>query len=1365
MKSFSLLTTNVGLTTNIKVMVTSDYKLSLDSIESDVNLSYDKFKKVSFNKDNYYDELIPYFYKDLPSEIAFKIKYDNDSESMSDDFKDQYDELYQHGARNISNNKNYKEEYEYFAPLYLSKENLPKNFIIFRVDGSGIGTLLKENFKTEILKKFKTVKLFDLTKNTPLGEWMSKNFIENKFFPDSGLDIDFRNLEFCRWNGIDYQNGGYTYKSLFIDDILDEEKEIFELEKFVFDSYRNNKVVFPNILNMSFLFDDTPSTPEIKRKWSINRYYGFYLNDLELVKTISPYNPVPLQLDVEVLPGNILHSATSSNPFVQDWSDNKPFYVEYNGNYYKVEQFTETINNQLIKVKNNTVASDRITRDIGFRSSKGRANDIVKKAVTTNTKSAIEQIGSVDVTKYRIISDISLAGLTFSNLNQNFGQIEQLTNRLVDADNDSIVIDGFDDQNGNIGVWIIEIDGIYHNIISDDNGLKLNTDYSFLFNQNDFTYKVGGESVKVETYVDFNRLPKKFSIYRLQFTDIKNFDNRIVDTDYSKYEYEMASELTVTDETKMYLENILSTSDPIELDDFIYKNEVVSIPTSSEYTANYETFKIDTELSNIWRKNPIYCRWGFNKSLSGNDLPYLLNNSLIFEDHNRTANVYEAYPRRMERNLDYFYTINSGSASYIHHSLHIQELDNNGDIDNTFVFDLSKYLNFGTYSNDYFTYFFKKKTEFYNGKIKKNVTKYSYFNVGDQSVPNHTIFRGIRFDIFEITNMSIGINGILEKINLKSSNKFNNYKFSILLSDNNYKTANQGKIISPKTSNVVDGLVQLNNTLQWKVIKEWRMDTIYNPGDIVIFNNILYIYQVGSEQRRNVPTSIVNTTVVPSSPLSQGFAVYNNTVFWNAGLTPQNFIYSDGEYYVYNNSGVIDFWNPTLTYDIDDIVLFKGKYYKSTIEENSYLTNSSNAWVLFETLLEPKWNVVQAWNPNTTYVTGNYVVYYNTLYKVKSPVVTFLVELSQSTVVTSLNDIPGQSDVWLRQYSIVPDSDFIYNIDIEYNSIIEMNNAYYLCTFNNDKLTLDNGLIIYINNKWKNVLVNINIADNTYDNISECNRDDLYNELYAKLTASNFSNAINDITNKYGFADYLTYVIIDEDGIKQYSNSLGNIKEVPYLLRCEEPERLEVKVNSLFKRPVNVPLKLTPFNSLNNGKIIDLTQLNYYNNIPIAANIIENEFPPKVYENYHGNKNIISNEIFRYSGYYSPVFYDIQLFESDCEYCKEGNYKFDTTLTDFGLMKERKIRKINRKGDILRLANENDEKSIYPMLDEFGYSIYDFFIFSSTWDLRYYLETVPLTVSRNYLQKYTTDQNIVSSIENIDIPINIPTDIGQSQNL
>jgi hypothetical protein len=82
--------------------------------------------KTPFTKKNYYDELISYFYDGLPADVAYKIKYDNDVETMSSDFSNQYDELYQFGARNIINNKNYKEEYEYFAPLYIDKINYLK---------------------------------------------------------------------------------------------------------------------------------------------------------------------------------------------------------------------------------------------------------------------------------------------------------------------------------------------------------------------------------------------------------------------------------------------------------------------------------------------------------------------------------------------------------------------------------------------------------------------------------------------------------------------------------------------------------------------------------------------------------------------------------------------------------------------------------------------------------------------------------------------------------------------------------------------------------------------------------------------------------------------------------------------------------------------------------------------------------------------------------------------------------------------------------------------------------------------------------------------------------------------------------------
>ena len=158
MKSFSILRTNVGLTTNVKVMVDSNYNLFLESINSISELNISKYKKFSFVKENYYDELVPYFWNNLPTQLSYYIKNDGDEELMSNDFKNQYDDLYSYGGRNIFNNKNYKEEYEYFAPLYLNNE-LPSNFIIFRVDGIGLKKLSRINFKKEILSKFKTVKV------------------------------------------------------------------------------------------------------------------------------------------------------------------------------------------------------------------------------------------------------------------------------------------------------------------------------------------------------------------------------------------------------------------------------------------------------------------------------------------------------------------------------------------------------------------------------------------------------------------------------------------------------------------------------------------------------------------------------------------------------------------------------------------------------------------------------------------------------------------------------------------------------------------------------------------------------------------------------------------------------------------------------------------------------------------------------------------------------------------------------------------------------------------------------------------------------------------------------------------------------
>ncbi len=1314
-------------------MVDSNYNLSLSSIESKDELANSKFKKVSFIKKNYYDELITYFYDGLPIDTAFYIKYDNDVDSMSKDYAVQYDELYQYGARNIINNKDYSEEFEYFAPLYISPNNLPKNFIIFRVDGPGIESVSKENFKSNILNKFKTVKLFDLTRKTALGEWLDINFNNNSFFPLTPFEMSFQNLEFTKWNGIDFESGGYTSKSQFLESVYEEEKEIFEFEKFVFDGYQNNKVVFPNILNMSFLFDDTPANSDTLRKWSINRYFGFYLDDMVKAKTISPYITPFIKSDAVVQTGNLLYSP-SGDPFVEGFMDHKIYYVEYDGEYYKVEKYTETSSTTLQSVQTGNVVTQQYTNQI--------------------------------LTKYRIISDIDLSGKQ-SLLNKNTGLIGDETtypNRLLNYDNTNYTIDDWDSAD----IWLIEIDGMYHNLVRESglemvNGaqvnttrIRINSDYSFSIGENDYTYWINKSdpsyTKKVSFVVDRNNVPKKFTIYKLKFTDIKDFDDKIIDTEYSKYEYENKFTLTDTDETKMYLTNLSSTTIPKDYDDFTYNEEVVNIPVSSEYTANYETFKLEKgNLSEIWRKNAVYTRWSFQNSLSANDVPYILNNSLLFEDYNRSTNPFDPNPKRIERNLDYFYTINSSTSSYIHHTLHVEKQNTSG-IDSTFRFELDKYLNLGTYSTstasatysfDYFSYFFERVAKFDNNQISKNVKKYSLFNSGNKSIPNITLFKGLKFLIYDVEDIKKDETGRIDVLNLKTSNTFDEYKFSVLLSDNDWS------VINSTSGNNIGALTQSQNLMNWTIFDDWKMDKTYKLNDIVLKDDILYISTLGN----NVTTSPVKEYTLAkkamSAPYNQlGWSLYTTpstrSIFWRPGAiypgfgagNSYNIVYNNNDYYYcYNPSGTEDFWNPiksdsTTGYTQSEVVLFKGQYYMSMTSSNHYrpdyvapfaisrkfnaFRSSLDGFNVFENVgsyywtatqsSNPKWKPIEVWNPSTQYNSTTYVVHNDIVYSCAS---------------SQTGDEPGISTNWFREYSLTPDTTLVYNSNT--NPIIEMNNSYYMINSNASNSTLENGINIYINKKWKNILINITIADNTIPNLSEADRDILYNDLNTKLTAYNFIQCLNDLSNKYGFTDYVNYIIIEEDNsIKRYN--YNSIEGLPYYITCETPDEVVMKYDSLSYKPVATPKELKPTKILK-SIAPNLENLNYYNGIAIAAEINPNKDTPKPVTNFHGGRNITEEVIYRFSGFYMPLFYDIQLFDKNLFTASVGNYKFDTTLTDFGLVKERKIRKINNKESVLKLYNVKDQKSVYPMIQEFGYATVDTFIFKSSWDSNYHYIT------------------------------------------
>ena len=1327
MDSFSILKTNVGLTTNLKIVVDSNYGLFMESIDSATELSASKFKKVRFNKDNYFDEFFSFFYKKLPADIAFHIKYEDDNDNQFTTFESQYDDLYQMGARNIDNNKSYTEEFEFFAPIYFTKGKFPKNFIIFRVDGPGLIDLTKNNFKSEIINKLKCIKIFDLTKNTVLGQWIEKNFTKNTLFPDTPLEVDFRRDEFTRWHGVDFSTGGYSYKSAFLNDTLEYENPIFDLEKFVFDGYQRNKVVFPNIINFSFLFDDTPATPTGLRKWSLNRYFGFYLKDMELVTAISPYIPIKLKSDIYIDENNNIKSSTGNYPFddkkSEDTFNSRSYYIEYLGNFYKVEQY---------KVK----------------------QPFKKTKVATSSSVTVEQFTQLELYTYKIISDISLYGKE-SLLNKNICLFDSTNHIIKYSDYSPFTIDGFDDAD----VWLIEIDGKMHNIINDggtkifNNRLKVNTDYAFEFTIDNYKYYINQSdasyTTNVSLIVDSNNAPKNFKIYRLNFTDIKDFDTSIVDTEYSKYEYENSSSLTNTDETKMYFPDLRSKSFPGDYDDYVYNGDVINIPSASEYTSGFETFRIvNNDLTEMWRKNAVYSRWGFENSLSANDQPYLLNNSSLFESFNRSVNPFLPIPSRTERNLDYFYTVNSSTSSYVHHTLHVEDhtiFYVNGQfspfINKDFRFELDKYLNTGTYSVgtssatysfDYFSYFFGKKTYFDNGNIVKNTKKYSEFNLGDRDTPNVTLFRNIKFLMYDIDNIKYE-NGNLTDISLKASNTFSDYKFSVLLSDN------------------------VDNDMSWYIVDEWNTREIYYPGSIVVFDDMLF---QASTQSGPIDF-ILSNQICPWS--YSGWSTYNHvsvtaSLLWNptyeigGSYSTNDVIYNSGEYYKYSGiASTYSLWNPYVTYSSGDTVLYKGDFWVSATSSNinrpspvnkrrnlniGYWTKSS---INYNSVCN--WNLIELYDVNKTYsdTPADYVVYNEVVYKCIDSNFTGSIDVKT----------PTNTDHWTRIGSIKPDTDIIYNTTN--NAVINLNEKYYIIQSNTSDATLQNGINIYINKKWKNILVNISIDDNTIKNISNVDRDNLYGfNLYQlgmtystgldspvniKLTAANFIKCINDISNTYGFTDYINYIVISEDGTSN-SYNYKNLKGLTHLIKCEYPDELNTRIDSLNYKEETSPINLMKSNmSLTGGVLDDIKKLNYYNNLIPAYKISKSEEfntnpttgtdasnPPFIVSDVSLGSNMVYNSIYRHSGYYMPIFYEIDLFKRPgITSTLYGNYKFDTDLTNFGIVKQRTISKVNRKS-ILKLKDRNDFRSIYPMLDEFGYTTVDFFIFKSTWDFNYHYE-------------------------------------------
>jgi hypothetical protein len=286
--SFQIIRTNPKLTGNVKLTVDSNDKMWLNSIDANEELSKSIYKRVAIDPDvslpgnmfNFFDS------GNTPSEIVFDMSESFDSTKTSTDFKDQYDFDYYFSGVNYLPSRRYTEKLSYFAPIYL-KEDVPEYFVIFKIDdplNHPIDKMEesypydKETYIKDLFKKSSIIKTFDLRPTTKVGSFLRAH-INNSNFPLSPLSVSFDENIPTDFNGILYNSGVFGSRGENLYDFYQSSNPLKYFEEFVTLGFERNGVIFPNIINLEFIFDD--DTSEV---YDFNRYIGMYVNAIELSK-------------------------------------------------------------------------------------------------------------------------------------------------------------------------------------------------------------------------------------------------------------------------------------------------------------------------------------------------------------------------------------------------------------------------------------------------------------------------------------------------------------------------------------------------------------------------------------------------------------------------------------------------------------------------------------------------------------------------------------------------------------------------------------------------------------------------------------------------------------------------------------------------------------------------------------------------------------------------------------------------------------------------------------------------------------------------------------------------------------------------
>ncbi|MCK9574566.1 MAG: hypothetical protein WC979_01530 [Candidatus Pacearchaeota archaeon] len=281
--SASLIRTNPLISGNIKITADSNNDIWLNSFDANPTLADIRFKKFKLSPNSSYAADLYRFLDNgsVPSEVIFDIKeYDSLYNSTKNQYHLQYDNFYAYGVSQLNSNL-YDEEFSFFAPIWLNKI-IPDNFVIFRVDHpisiAAYKGLSNEALLTEFLSNAKIVKTFDLRQGTKIGTYL-RNIVNHTSFTQTPLYVSFDEDTLSTWTGVSYEDGQIAGKGEYLYDVFTTDRPIKELDDYITKGFKRNSIISQNLINLEFLFDDNEAD-----EYSINRYFGFYVNDIELKK-------------------------------------------------------------------------------------------------------------------------------------------------------------------------------------------------------------------------------------------------------------------------------------------------------------------------------------------------------------------------------------------------------------------------------------------------------------------------------------------------------------------------------------------------------------------------------------------------------------------------------------------------------------------------------------------------------------------------------------------------------------------------------------------------------------------------------------------------------------------------------------------------------------------------------------------------------------------------------------------------------------------------------------------------------------------------------------------------------------------------